>query len=162
MGTTTVRVVPSSLFCRTTWLPACLTGTNPNRSKALMASLPETLGSFGTLNGHFKGRYERMRRQSGLDFLFRGCFEIKGNGFLEVLHRIFDRFPLAGDVELGAKGDVPFALLLDDGREFIAHKSSLTDALVKINVGRIAATQQLGGSASICSEGLRAAMAGIW
>ena len=67
--------------------------------------------------GHLDLSDVDLTRETLSYLLGRGTFEEQIDRLREVLSRGFDGIALAGDVELGAKGDVPVALAFDDRRE---------------------------------------------
>ena len=46
-----------------------------------------------------------------------GRFQKEFNGLLQIVGRLFDRAPLAGDIKLGAEGDIAVPFLLDNRGE---------------------------------------------
>jgi hypothetical protein len=77
--------------------------------------------------------HEDLPVEPASDFLRIGGLEEQLERFDEVLARSLDRVPLAGNVELRAKGDVAVAFALDDCCELV---DSLHDSLSHISIVR--------------------------
>jgi hypothetical protein len=83
----------------------------------LQTSRPERTRSLVT--PHLKAGYEDFRVQAGPHFSSVGSLQEQPHRFLQILSRLFNRPPLAGNVEFGAQGNITIAFSLDNGRELM-------------------------------------------
>lgn len=70
-------------------------------------------------NRHLDLGDQHLAFQAGADLVGRVALEKQSEGLLQVVARLLDGVPLAGDIKLGTQRDIPRALALDDGRQFL-------------------------------------------
>ena len=111
------RVVSPKCRCITTWLPRRRTSTNPWSLRILQTSLPESRRSLPNLQ--VEVGYVNLAMESFLDLASTGRLEEEDQGFTEVAAGFLNRVPLAGDIQLGAKGNEPVPLAFDQSRQVL-------------------------------------------
>src|SRR5574341_2101905 len=101
-------------FCIETWLPLCLTSTNPAFFSATTSSLPEITGSLGISN--FNCSPERFGYLTWQVFCAE-TFDVKLYGFFDVSLRFFKGFPLRSYAKLRTSCNKEFVFLLNGYKE---------------------------------------------
>ena len=124
MGTVTDEF--SSFFCMTMWLPRRRTSENPWAARILQIALPERTRSLG--NRDLELRHIDLVMKPFADLLRGGGFEEKLQRLLQIRPGLPDAVALAGDVQLGTKGDVAVTFPLDDCCQVSGHRLNLSRA----------------------------------
>ncbi len=107
-----MRASPSLLFILT-WLPFLPTTAKPARASTLTILRPDTTGRTSAAYLHEGNeRRETRVRDPGVHVLQVEAYRLAEGG-----ERLLHRCPLAGDVQLGAEGNVDLSLPRNDGGE---------------------------------------------
>ena len=124
-GTGTVIVRPASILCIMTWLPRRRTSTKPCSCSIRQACRPDIARSLA--NRHFyPGHVHLVAEDAPQPRLPKPFRRTVSKASFRLSRASPDRWALAGDVQLRAKGHVAILFPFDDSRQLSAHSRAST------------------------------------